>query len=274
MSYIAALDDKDFQLVRTLIHQRVGINLGQNKKAMVFSRLSRRLRQLQLGSFPEYLTRMDDPAAAEWQFFTNALTTNLTSFFREEHHFYVLADQLGAYAHQQKFRIWCAAASTGEEPYSIAMVVNEVGGDGPRQVEILASDVNTQVLEWGANGVYPQERIEKLAPGRVKKFFMKGSGSGPQAGLCRVKPVLRESITFKQINLLDEKWSIEGAIDVIFCRNVMIYFDKDTQRKLIVHFLKYMNANSLFIAGHSESFHHCADLLTSMGRTVYRRADA
>lgn len=270
MSNLNDLSERDFAQVRKLIYGRVGIKLGDSKRAMVVSRLARRLRDLKLQTFPEYLQQLEDPGAQEWQFFTNALTTNLTSFFREPHHFDTLAAALKAARGRSEFHIWCSAASTGEEPYSIAMVVNEVGKAGPRKVEILASDVDTNVLQRGAQGVYAMERIEQLSAARKHRFFLKGEG--PKAGYCKVKPVLQRNLNFAQINLLDARWPVPPKVDVIFCRNVMIYFDKDTQRRLVQHFCEHMHAESLFISGHSESLYHCSDFLSPMGRTVYRRA--
>ncbi len=270
MVQLAQLSDQDFDQVRHLIHDRVGIRLGDSKRAMVVSRLSRRMRELELDSFPDYLSRLDDPAANEWQFFTNALTTNLTSFFREAHHFDTLADSLRAARGRGLFRIWCAASSTGEEPYSIAMVVDEVGRDGPPDVEILASDIDTNVLERAAAGVYRLDSVKGLSPARLRRFFLRGTG--PREGWARIRPELQRRVRFAQINLKAAPWPVDGPIDVIFCRNVMIYFDKPTQRTLIERFAKLMHEDSLFITGHSESLYHCDDLLKGQGRTVYRRA--
>lgn len=272
MGQIAQLSQNDFEQVRHLIYDRVGIKLGDSKRAMVTSRLTRRLRQLQLTNFPEYLAQLSDPAANEWQFFTNALTTNLTSFFRESHHFDVLASRLRECKGQDVFRIWCSAASTGEEPYSIAMVANEVGREGPRKVEILASDIDTHVLERAARGVYSMDDVKTLGDQRLRRFFYKGTG--PNAGKVRVRPELQKHLSFAQINLKDARWPVPKVLDVIFCRNVMIYFDKETQRRLVEHFVKHMHAGSLFIAGHSESLYHCDDLIRSQGRTVYRKVAA
>ncbi len=272
MSNVGQLSDNDFGKVRRLIYDRVGIKLGDSKRAMVVSRLTRRLRELNLQSFPEYLDQLNDPIANEWQYFTNALTTNLTSFFRESHHFDILADHLRAHRSKPRYRIWCAAASTGEEPYSIAMVVDEVGAQGPKEVEILASDVDTNVLQQAARGIYANERIAQLSSARLRRFFLQGVG--PHQGFCRVKPALARRVRFAEINLLDQRWPVADTLDVIFCRNVMIYFDKETQRRLIAHFVRHMHADSLFISGHSESLYHCADLLRSLGRTVYQRLES
>ena len=266
---LAHLSENDFEKVRHLIYDRVGIRLGDSKRAMVVSRLNRRLRQLKMTGFGEYLEQLDDPAANEWQFFTNALTTNLTSFFREPHHFDTLAAMLRRCRGQAVFRIWCAAASTGEEPYSIAMVVNEVGTAGPRRVEIVASDIDTNVLERAARGVYPVEAVKNLSKQRLHRFFLRGKG--PHEGFVKVRPELQKNLQLLQINLKQPDWPVPEVLDVIFCRNVMIYFDKPTQRWLVERFVQHMHADSLFIAGHSESLYNCDDLIRSQGRTVYTR---
>lgn len=267
-----ALSSRDFERVRRMIHARAGIALAPSKTDMVYSRLIRRLRALQLDSFSEYLSRLEsDATSIEWEHFTNALTTNLTAFFRESHHFEVLRERLSA-APVRPWRIWCAAASTGEEPYSIAITVMEAFPRGVPQVEILATDIDTQVLNTAQRGVYPMERAQKLGDARLHQFFQKGVG--PQSGYCRANQHLRELLTFQRLNLLDAKWEIEGEFDIIFCRNVMIYFDKPTQYEILRKLTARLRPDGLLMAGHSESFFHAADLVRPMGRTVYALSDA
>ena len=257
----------DFERVRVLIYQRAGISLADSKQEMVYSRLARRLRATGIVSFERYLNDLEAGRLGdEWELFTNALTTNLTSFFREAHHFPLLAE------HLQKLRegpltIWCSAASTGEEPYSIAMTACEAFNTLTPPVQIIATDIDTNVLSTGANGVYGIERIEKLAPERAKRFFQRGKGE--QEGMVRVRPELRQLVTFKQLNLLSDKWPLSGQFDVIFCRNVMIYFDKGTQRKILSRFVPLMKPNGLLFAGHSENFLYVSDALKLRGKTVY-----
>jgi chemotaxis protein methyltransferase CheR len=267
-----AFSSADFARVRALIHARAGIALADSKRQMVYGRLGRRLRALGLGSFRDYLDRLESGPRDddEWQAFTNALTTNLTAFFRESHHFEILARFLQSRAGHGPQRIWCAAASTGEEPYSIAITAREALGDGDG-VEITCSDVDTQVLETAARGVYPLERVQGLDAARLKRFFQRGSG--PNEGRARVKPALRAGVSFRPINLLDRDYGLRGPFDAIFCRNVMIYFDKPTQRAILERFKPLLAPDGLLFAGHSESFFHCADLFAPCGRTVYRRAD-
>jgi chemotaxis protein methyltransferase CheR len=260
----------DFSRVRKLIYQHAGISLSEAKTDMVYSRVGRRLRAAGIDSFKEYLDRLERKNdAAEWEAFTNALTTNLTSFFREEHHFPILADHLTQV--QKPIRIWCSAASTGEEPYSIAITACEAFGSLTPPVEIIATDIDTNVLATAANGVYPYDRISKLSDKRKKTFFQRGSGQ--HEGSVRVKSELRRLITFKQLNLLDEHLPLKGQFDAIFCRNVMIYFDKPTQSKIITKFLPLMKPNALLFAGHSENFLYVSKELHLLGKTVYELKD-
>lgn len=258
----------DFARVRNLIYEYAGISLSPIKKEMVYSRLVRRLRALRLGSFEVYLAYLESNSE-ETEAFVNALTTNLTAFFREPHHFEILTQQLQA-AHARPFRIWCAAASTGEEAYSLAMAACEAFDSMTPPVTILASDIDTHVLRTASEGVYPMERVDKLEPQQLKRFFLRGSGS--RSGFARVRPELQALLQFQRINLLDSTWPIQTAFDAIFCRNVMIYFDKGTQLKLLQRFKPCLQPHGLFYAGHSESFLHAAELFRSRGRTVYEHA--
>lgn len=256
----------DFARVRDLIYRKAGISLGASKQEMVYSRLARRLRARKMNTFEEYLDDLESRHdTEEWEAFTNALTTNLTSFFREAHHFPILAE------HVQKIKapcsIWCSASSTGEEPYSIAMTVCEAFGTLAPPVNIIATDIDTNVLETAANGVYPAERIEKMAQDRVKRFFLRGTGD--RAGMVRVRPELRQLITFKPLNLLAGTWPVNGPFDVIFCRNVMIYFDKPTQGRILSRFVPLMKPQGLLFAGHSENFMYASDAFRLRGKTVY-----
>ena len=257
---------RDFERVRALIYQRAGIALAESKQEMVYSRLARRLRATGIVSFEKYLNDLEDGKGdEEWEAFTNALTTNLTSFFRESHHFPILAEH--AKSIKTPLEIWCSASSTGEEPYSIAMTLCEAFGTLNPPATIIATDIDTNVLNTGANGVYAIDRLDKLSPERAKKFFLKGKGE--QDGLVRVRPELRQMITFKQLNLLANSWPISGPFDVIFCRNVMIYFDKPTQGKILGRFAPLMKPNGLLFAGHSENFLYVSDAFKLRGKTVY-----
>jgi chemotaxis protein methyltransferase CheR len=262
---------RDFERVRALIYKRAGISLADSKQEMVYSRLARRLRATGIAAFSIYLDdleagRMDH----EWEAFTNALTTNLTSFFREAHHFPLLAEHaLDLRAREGgQLNIWCAASSTGEEPYSIAMTLCEAFNTLTPPVHVIATDIDTNVLATAAEGVYGMERIEKLEPERLRRFFLRGKGS--QQGMVRVRPELRQLVSFRQLNLLEESWQLSGQFDAIFCRNVMIYFDKTTQRTILSRFVPLMKPHALLFAGHSENFLYVSDSLRLRGKTVYQ----
>lgn len=259
----------DFERVRKLIYAHAGISLSPAKQDMVYSRLARRLRATGMKSFAQYLDHLEHSRdAGEWERFVNSLTTNLTSFFREPHHFPLLAEHLRKVAAlRRQINIWCCAASTGEEPYSIAMTVADTFPNGGPQVSILCSDLDTNVLATAEKGVYPRDRTDKIPPDQLKRHFLKGTG--PQEGMACVRPELRRMLTFRQINLLEPGWPVKGPLDVIFCRNVMIYFDKPTQYKILSRFAPLMQDDGLMFAGHSESFLHAADLFRSLGKTVY-----
>lgn len=263
------LTDHDFSKIRTFIHQRAGIALGAQKRQMVYSRLSRRLRELRLKEFSAYLSYLEaDPHSDEWQLFTNALTTNLTAFFREAHHFPVLAEH--ARSCSSPFTVWCSAASTGEEPYSIAMTLIEALGSRAGAASVLATDIDTQVLAKGAAGVFTMEQVCKLSPERLKRFFLKGSGA--HAGMVRIRPEVAAMVKFSQLNLLDPKWALKEPFDAIFCRNVMIYFDKPTQGRILQRFALLMKPHGLLFAGHSENFSFANQTLRLRGQTVYELA--
>jgi chemotaxis protein methyltransferase CheR len=257
---------RDFNRVRALIYRRAGIALAESKQEMVYSRLARRLRATGIQSFQAYLDGLEarPESDGEWEAFTNALTTNLTSFFREAHHFPILADHLRG--RKEPVTVWCSASSTGEEPYSIAMTLWETLGS-PSQAQVIATDIDTNVLDIAAAGVYPMERVEKLAPERLKRFFLRGRGQ--QEGLVRVRPELRQMVSFTQLNLLSHDWPISGPFDAIFCRNVMIYFDKPTQSRILSRFVPLLKPDALLFAGHSENFLYVSDAFRLRGKTVY-----
>jgi chemotaxis protein methyltransferase CheR len=266
---------RDFLRVRRIIHARAGIALGDSKIHMVYSRLVRRLRALGLRSFREYLDRLENAVdAPEWEAFTNALTTNLTSFFREAHHFEVLRGQLARMPAGAHALLWSAAASTGEEAYSMAITAAETFGTLAPPVTILATDIDTAVLDVGAAGIYPLERLERVSHALRRRYFRRGVGAN--AGHCRVIDELRARVRFQPLNLLESPLEppLAGDFDAIFCRNVMIYFDKATQHRLVRELLGRLAPDGLLFTGHSESFPALAALMRPCGRTVYRRVGA
>jgi chemotaxis protein methyltransferase CheR len=260
----------DFERVRALIYKRAGISLADSKQEMVYSRLARRLRATGIVSFATYLDNLEaGKMQQEWESFTNALTTNLTSFFREAHHFPLLSEHaLRTRARDAgPLTIWCSASSTGEEPYSIAMTLCEAFNTLTPPVQIVATDIDTNVLATAAEGIYNLDRIDKLAPERTRRFFMRGKGA--QEGMARVRSELRQLVTFRHLNLLADSWPVSGQFDAIFCRNVMIYFDKATQRKILARFVPLMKPDALLFAGHSENFLYVSESLRLRGKTVY-----
>jgi chemotaxis protein methyltransferase CheR len=258
---------EDFEAIRRLLYASAGINLSESKEQLVYSRIARRLRAVGVRSFSAYLDYLK-ANEGEQELFINALTTNLTSFFREPHHFEIMANFLRERARPgRQFRLWCAAASTGEEPYSMAITALEaLGPNAP--VKIVATDIDSQVLAQGAAGIYDIERVKSQSPNRLQAFFRRGKGS--QEGLVKVRPELRQLITFAPLNLLAPAWKLESPFDLIFCRNVMIYFDKPTQKQVLERMVPLLSAEGLYIAGHSESFTHASDMIRLVGKTTYR----
>jgi len=267
-SHEFTFSNEDFTRVQKLIYQRAGISLHDGKRAMVYSRLSRRLRETGDRSFADYLNSLERASGAvgdvEWQEFINCLTTNLTSFFREEHHFHALAEALKTMA-GKPIRMWCNAASTGEEPYSIAMTLLE---NGCGNAKLLATDIDTKVLATAQRGVYAADS-RGLSPQRLQKHMMRGTAAN--AGFMRVKPELQKMIEFRTFNLMATSWSLGEPFDMVFCRNVMIYFDHETQRKVLEHIHGVMKPGSLLFVGHSENFTDARDLFILQGKTIYKR---
>ncbi len=264
----------DFERVRSLILQRAGISLHSGKQAMVQGRLSRRVRKTEHASIAEYL-RWIEPlrgaeGEAEWQEFINCLTTNLTAFFREEHHFPLLAEAMRSHQNAHRgaaIRVWCNAASTGEEPYSLAMTAIDTLGTKPA-VSITASDIDTNVLDTARRGVYGAD-ARGLTPELLRRHFLRGKGANQ--GRIRIKPELASLIDFRPFNLMDAHWSLGEPFDIVFCRNVMIYFDAETQMRVLEGMHRVMRPGALLFAGHSENFSQARSLFRLRGKTVYER---
>lgn len=265
--------DDHFSYIRKTLFENAGITLSEIKRDMVYSRLIRRIRALQLCSFDQYLNILKNTPDREMVEFTNALTTNLTSFFRENHHFDYLRNtifpELSKRKNNRRLRIWSAGCSTGEEPYSIAITLKESLRYFPGwDVKILATDLDSNVVATASEGVYPEERVDSLPKSVVSKWFSKGKG--PLAGKIKVKSDLRSLITFKQLNLM-HPWPMKGPFDIIFCRNVVIYFNKDTQRTLFSRYAEYLDDKAYLIVGHSESLHGVTNQFQLLGKTIYRK---
>lgn len=264
------LSTTDFRRVTRKIYEEAGIVLGEQKRDMVVRRLSKRIRACGLEGFRAYMDLVDSGDPAELVEFRNALTTNLTSFFREAHHFDRLKSYFTEHGDKRSYRIWSAACSTGEEPYSIAIsAVEHFQTDRP-PVHILCTDLDTEVVSKARAGVYTLERVTALESARKKKFFQRGVG--PNDGMVRVNPLLQGFMEFGTQNLLADTYSVKPGLDVIFLRNVMIYFDRDTQRHILERMARLLRAEGLLIVGHSENLFHVSDLFSPVGQTVYRLA--
>lgn len=265
---VAVFSERDFNTVRQLIAEYAGIKLSVQKRNMVYNRLLRRLRAHQLNDFGDYLQLVTGNASGEREAFVNALTTNLTAFFREPHHF----DLLAAYAQERigkrrPLRCWSSACSTGEEAWSIAMVLREAGCAG----DVLGTDIDTDVLETAQAAVYRMERTSGLPPERLRQHFLRGTGAND--GLVSVRPELRAMVRFGQLNLQSPVWPAQERFDVIFCRNVVIYFDREFQKKLLQRLADLLVPGGLLMVGHSESFPAAHPGFRSCGRTAYERVD-
>ncbi len=265
---------KHFDYLRKLVGVETGIHLSEQKRDLVYSRLTRRLRALKLKGFDDYLDLVQSDSNAEMEHFVNAITTNLTAFFRENHHFeYLATDLLPAVANQGKLnglRIWSAGCSTGEEAYSIAITLREtVSNLDSYGIQILASDLDSDVVKIASAGVYEEKRIEGMSRERVRKWFYRGTGAN--AGRVKVRPELNKLITFKQLNLIDP-WPINGSFDIVFCRNVIIYFNKETQSALFERFAQKINPNGHLIIGHSENLNKITNRFELIEKTIYKKS--
>ncbi len=267
------LTDSDFDRLRSIVREQTGIALADSKRELVYSRLARRLRKLGLASFSEYCALVDTGDGAELQELTNAITTNLTSFFREKYHFEQLATEalpqiIQSRAAARRLRVWSAGCSTGEEPYSLAIVMRETLERHTNwDIRLLATDIDSKVVETAAAGSYTADRFAGMDPARTARWF---KNSGANGGQLAASDELKSLITFRQLNLLDA-WPMKGPFDVIFCRNVVIYFDKETQRQLFDRLADIQEPGGWLFIGHSENLFNVTNRYKLVGRTVYRR---
>lgn len=272
---VLELLDSDFNCLRQLISTYTGISLSEHKRDLVYGRLSKRLRAHGLTRFRDYCSLLKDDPDNELELFINAITTNLTSFFRERHHFEFITDELihmlqQRYYTYRRLRIWSAGCSTGEEPYSLAIILRETIPDIDKlDIRILATDLDTNVVQTAACGIYPTASIVGLGSRRSRRWFLRGKGE--HEGRIRAVPELRRLITFRQLNLMHD-WPMRGLFDVIFCRNVVIYFDKPTKQALFERFANIMQPDSHLFIGHSETLRNITDRFELIGKTIYRRA--
>lgn len=262
----ALLGEQEFAIACRLIAEYAGIKLSGHKRYMVHNRLMRRLRARGMHSFAEYLQLVQADPLGEREAFVNALTTNLTAFFREPHHFELLRTRALAHRDRERrpMRVWSAACSTGEEAWSIAMTLREVRCPA----DILATDIDTDVLETASAGIYPAERAGAQAAERLRPHLLRGTG--PNAGWVSVRPELRALVKFAPLNLQSPAWPAMEPFDAIFCRNVVIYFDRDAQRRLLERLAAVMRQHALLAVGHAESFPAGHPAFRACGRTAYQ----
>jgi len=272
-SYGPVLGDAEFEFIRHVVGENAGIVLGPNKRQLVQGRLARRLRELRLVSYQEYCEHVRRSGPEELVGLINALTTNVTAFFRENHHFealagYMLPEAMRRNAGSRRLRVWSAGCSTGEEPYCVAMTAAEVVPPAGWDFKVLATDIDSNVIAFGQQGVYPLDRVASLPTERLRSCFQKGTGL--QAGNAIVKAQLRGVVTFRVLNLL-HPWPMHGPFDVILCRNVMIYFDQVTREKLVNRFIEMLAPGGYLCIGHAESLHNLDAPLRAVGKTIYRK---
>lgn len=269
----ARISAEEFDALRALIHRHAGVALGDAKRQMLCARLARRLRKLGLASYGDYYRHVcqQGPGSEEMQELVNCITTNKTDFFREAHHFEFLRDNVFPLARQagrRRLRIWSAGCSTGEEPYTLAVCLAEAfGGERGWDLRVLATDIDTAVLAAAERGVYDEERLDPLPPALKHAYFLRGTGGN--AGLVSVRPEVRELVTFRQVNLIADRWPIQERFDLIFCRNVMIYFDRETQHRLLTRFAQHLAPGGYLFLGHSENMHGLGAVFQPLGGTIY-----
>lgn len=271
-----SISEADFQYIRAIIAEHAGIQLTEQKRSMVLGRLAKRVRMLGLSSIAAYCDRVRSCPERELTELINALTTNVTAFFREAHHFVFLAERiipelLVRNASTRRIRIWSAGCSSGEEPYSIAMTVLEAVPAGQFwDFKVLATDLDQQVIDIGRAGVYRSERLGPIVPERRRRWFRHAAGG--LADKIQVVDELREHVRFVPLNLMGQ-WPMKGPFDVIFCRNVIIYFDKERKERLIGRFADLVAAGGHLIIGHSESLYGLTDRFRPIGKTIYRKGE-
>jgi chemotaxis protein methyltransferase CheR len=273
-NYGPQLGDAEFEFIRHVIAENAGIVLGPNKRQLVQGRLARRLRELHLPSYEAYCDHVRASGPEELVGLINALTTNVTSFFRENHHFEALASYMLPEAFQRnrqsrRIRIWSAGCSSGEEAYCLAMAAREAIPPGQKwDLKILATDIDSDMVATAQRGVYPLDRLTSVSEERLRRHFRKGVGE--HEGTARIHPEVAQLVSFKTLNLM-HNWPMSGPFEVVFCRNVMIYFDHATRERLVGRFGELVTADGYLCLGHSESIHGTGGPFRLVGKTIYRR---
>ena len=269
------LSSKNFKFICEYVYNAAGIVLGEAKREMVYRRLTRVIRERKLADFDAYCDILRAQPEQEKTYFINAITTNLTSFYREQHHFDYLTEHefpklLNERRDSKRIRLWSSASSTGEEPYSLAITTHQSFSHvlNHWDVKILATDIDSNVLSTAEQGVYTTNRVEGLSKSIQQRYFKKGTGVN--ASKVKVTDDIRSLVTFKQLNLLHE-WPMRGPFDVVFCRNVIIYFDKATQQDLFARYYDMLAPGGLLMLGHSENLGEYQRYFENVGRTIFRK---
>jgi chemotaxis protein methyltransferase CheR len=263
---------ENFATLQQCAYDSTGIKLTEHKKEMVYSRVARRIRQLRLGNFDEYCALVEDLKHSEHDAFVNIITTNLTSFYRENHHFEFFRSTVIPWLQNKnqftkKLRIWSAGCSSGEEPYTLAAVIQQSGAFRYWDIKILATDLDSDTLNKGRVGKYSAEKLDNLSDEQYKSLFARSE----DGAMLNVKDELKSLIHFKRLNLMENPWPMSGPFDVLFCRNVVIYFDKDTQKQLFERYANLMVPDGYLFIGHSESLNGVSDRFKVCGKTIYRK---
>jgi chemotaxis protein methyltransferase CheR len=273
LSLIKQLDQEQFLFFRDIVYRESGIKMNEAKTALLQSRIMRRMRILNLNSYDAYMKYLQNNYDDEITNFINAMTTNKTDFFREGQHFEYLKSVVFPEfesAGKKEIRIWSAGCSTGEEPYTIAMTVHDYFRDRKNiNLKILATDIDTQVLTKAYEGIYKADVLAELKADYLKEYFFRGTGAN--AGSFKVKPFLHDMITFRRLNLLDGQFPMKNRINIIFCRNVIIYFDKETQKRLFEKMYNVLADDGYLFIGHSENLSNVNPNFRHLGRTIYRK---
>ena len=280
-TFKAVLSERDFKRLSKFIHSECGIKMPDSKKTMLESRLQKRLRCLKLASFTEYCDYLFSPQGIENELvhMIDVVTTNKTDFFREPGHFDYLAQKalpeliaLHGAGIRKELTVWSAGCSTGEEPYTLAIVLSEFAERCPGfkfRYLILATDISTEVLEKAKHGIYEHDKVDPLPPGMKKKYLLRGKNKS--SGLVRIAPELRSKVRFRRLNFLEGDFGMREHMDIIFCRNVIIYFDRPTQEKLLSRFCSHLGPGGYIFMGHSETLHGMNLPLLQVAPTIYRK---
>ncbi len=270
------LEQRYFDRFRDLAYEKAGISLKEGKEALISARVTKRMRKLQLEDFAQYLDYLEgDPSGEELINFLDVISTNFTSFYREPEHFEILTSALMQWAKrgQRRFRIWCAASSSGEEPYTLVMTMLEALGE-QADFKLLATDISTVILEKARQGVYPEKVLAPMSKARRLKFFTRlGRRDGGDDTPWQAKDLLKERIVFKRLNLNQPPFPMSGPLDVVFCRNVMIYFDRPVRQALISEIERLLKPGGLLMIGHTETLTGLSTQFRVIQPSVYQKPD-